>query len=174
MALIESLATGNWSGSEFVGGVVVLVLYVVVGVLASVGSILVFKRMFLGHWEQIFWTGFLLAIAAFYLSFAAYYDVEPHAWKTELIGVGIFLGITFGGLFSRQAVALGYMAHGLWDLLHSLMGTTLAGITLTEIPLGYGVFCATFDFTVTYYILTSATGWIEQGRFDPFFWRQRA
>ena len=174
MALIESLAAGTWSGAQLAGGVIVIVLYVIVGVLASVGSILVFQRMFLGRWEQMFWASFLVIIAAFYLSFAAYYGVTSHAWQTEVIGVAIFLGIAFGGLFSPPAIALGYMAHGLWDLSHSLMGTSLAGLSLTDIPVGYGVFCATFDFIVTYYIITSATGWHEQGKFDPLFWHHRA
>ena len=173
MALVETLAAGAGSGAQLVGGIIILVLYVIVGVLAAAGSILIFQRVFLGQWEQMFWASFLVVIAAFYLSFAAYYGAPTLAWQTEMIGVVIFLGLAFGGLFTSQAIALGYMAHGLWDLSHSLMGTSLAGLSLTDIPVGYGIFCATFDFTVVYYILTSTTGWHEEGRFDPMFWRQR-
>ncbi len=169
MALIESLTSAGVG--QLLGGVVILVLYIIVGLLAAAGSILIFQRVFHGQWEQMFWASFLVVIAAFYLSFAAYYGVSIAAWQTELIGVVIFLGIAFGGLFSRQAIGLGYLAHGLWDLTHSLMGVNFVGLFLTEIPLGYGVFCATFDFTVAYYVMTSTSGWDEEGRFDPWFWR---
>jgi hypothetical protein len=42
-----------------------------------------------GRWEQIFWASFLFVIAAFYLSFAAYFGASLPAWQTELIGVGV-------------------------------------------------------------------------------------
>ncbi len=174
MALIESLVAGTGSGAQLVGGAIVFVIYVIVGLLAASGSILVFQRVFLGKWEQMFWASFLVIIAAFYLSFAAYYGASLHAWQTEMIGVVIFLGIAFGGLFSRPAIALGYWAHGVWDLSHSLMGASFAGLIMTDIPVGYGVFCASFDFTVVYYVMTSTTGWHEEGKFDPLFWRHRA
>jgi hypothetical protein len=61
------------------------------------------------------------------------------------------------GLFSRSAVALGYVMHGLWDLSHCLSGSLLAGLAITEIPLGYGIFCATYDFVVAFYLMTSDT-----------------
>jgi hypothetical protein len=65
-------------------------LYAVIGVLGAVGSILVFRRIFQGRWEQIFWALFLLVIAAFYLSFAAYFGASTHAWQTEIVGVAVF------------------------------------------------------------------------------------
>jgi hypothetical protein len=37
-------------------------------------------------------------------------------------------------------VALGYVMHGPWDLSHCLSGSSLAGLSITEIPLGYGIF----------------------------------
>ncbi len=174
MALIEGLAAGTGSGAQLVGGIVILVIYLIVGRLAAAGSILVFQRVFHGQWEQMFWASFLVIIAAFYLSFAAYYGASLQAWQTELIGVVIFLSLAFGGLFSRPAIALGYLVHGVWDLSHSLMGASLAGLSMTDIPVGYGVFCATFDFTIVYYVMTSTTGWQEEGKFDPLFWRHRA
>jgi hypothetical protein len=75
-ALLHNLIAGPGSSSQFIGGVVVVILYVVIGVLAAIGSILVFQRIFHGRWEQIFWASFLVVIAAFYLSFAAYFG--PH------------------------------------------------------------------------------------------------
>ena len=53
--------------------------------------------------------------------------------------------------------------HGLWDLFHSLSGTSLAGLSMTEIPLGYGIFCLTYDITVACYLMISDTAWRESG-----------
>ena len=170
-ALLQNLVAGAGSGSQFIGGLVVALLYAVIGLLSAVGSILIFRRMFQGRWEQIFWTSFLVVIAAFYLSFAAYFEVSPHAWRTEVVGVAVFLVCAVGGLFSRSAIAVGYVMHGLWDVSHSLSGSSLAGLPITEIPLGYGIFCATYDVTVAYYLMSSGTAWHEAGKFDLYFWR---
>ena len=165
---------GAGSSSQFVGGLIVALLYVVIGLLSAIGSILVFRRIFQGQWEQIFWTSFLVVIAAFYLSFAAYFGASTHAWQTEVVGVVVFLFFAVGGLFARPAIAVGYVMHGLWDLSHSLSGTSLAGRSITEIPLGYGIFCLTYDFTVACYLMTSDTAWHEPGNFNLYFWRPRA
>ena len=113
----------------------------------------------------------LVVIAAFYLSFAAYFEASTHAWQTEIVGVAVFLACAVGGLFSRPAIAIGYVMHGLWDLSHCLSGASLAGLSMTEIPLGYGIFCSTYDFTVACYLMISDTAWHEPGRFDLYFWR---
>jgi hypothetical protein len=172
-ALLKNLLAGAGSSSQFIGGLVVAILYAVIGVLGAVGSILVFRRIFQGRWEQIFWALFLLVIAAFYLSFAAYFGASIHAWQTETVGVAIFLVFAVGGLFSRSAIAVGYVMHGLWDLSHCLSGSSLAGLSMTETPLGYGIFCSTFDFVVAYYLVISDSVWHEAGRFDLHFWRHR-
>ena len=112
-------------------------------------------------------------IAAFYLSFAAYFGASTHAWQTEIGGVAVFLVFAVGGLFSRFAIAVGYVMHGLWDLSHCLSGSSLAGLSMTEIPLGYGIFCSTFDFVVAYYLMISDSAWHQAGRFDLYFWRHR-
>jgi hypothetical protein len=88
-ALLHNLIAGAGSSSQFIGGLVVAVLYAVIGLLGAIGSILVFQRIFHGRWERIFWASFLFVIAAFYLSFAAYFGASPPAWQTELIGVGV-------------------------------------------------------------------------------------
>src|SRR5258705_7277840 len=132
-ALLQNLMAGAGSSSQFIGGLVVALLYAVIGLL-SAGSILIFRRLFQGRWEQIFWASFLVVIAAFYLSFAAYFGASPHAWQTELIGVGVFLVCALCGLFSRSAIAIGYILHGLWDLSHCLSGSSLAGVSITDIP----------------------------------------
>ncbi len=170
-ALLESLIAGALSNSQFVGGLVVALLYVVVGLLGAFGSILIFRRIFQGRWEQIFWASFLVVIAAFYLSFAAYFGVSSHAWQTEIVGVAVFLACAVGGLFSRPAIVVGYVLHGLWDLFHSVSGSSLASLSLTDIPLGYGIFCSTYDITVACYLMRSDTIWYEPGKLDLYFWR---
>jgi len=136
-ALLQNLMTGAGSGSRFIGGLVVALLYAVIGLLSAFGSIVVFRRIFHGRWEQIFWTSFLVVIAAFYLSFAAYFQASTHAWQTEVVGVAVFLACAVGGLFSRPAIAIGYVMHGLWDLSHCLSGFT----------------CGPADFTGLWYLL---------------------
>src|SRR5215470_3390123 len=172
-ALLQNLMVGAGSSSRFIGGLVVALLYVVIGLLSAIGSIAVFRRIFQGRWEQVFWACFLVVIAAFYLSFAAYFEASTHAWQTEIVGVAVFLVFAVGGLFSRSAIAVGYVMHGLWDVSHCLSGSSLAGLSMTETPLGYGIFCASFDFVVAYYLMTSDSAWHEAGKFDLYFWRSR-
>src|SRR4029434_7056254 len=147
-ALLQNLLAGAGSSSQFIGGLVVALLHVVVGLVGAIGSIVVFILIVQGRWDQIFWASLLVVIAAFYLSFAAYFGASTHAWQTEVVGVAVFLVCAVGGLFSRFAIAVGYVTHGLWDLSHCLSGSSLAGLSITEIPLGYGLFCSTYDFTV--------------------------
>ena len=172
-ALLQNLMAGTGSSGQFIGGLVVALLYVVIGLLSAIGSILIFRRIFQGRWEQIFWASFLVVIAAFYLSFAAYFGASIHAWRTEIFVVTAFLVCAVAGLFFRSAIATGYVMHGLWDLSHCLSGSSLAGMPITETPLGYGIFCATYDFTVAWYLMISDTAWHASGKIDFYFWRQR-
>ncbi len=172
LALLEGLVSGAGSSSQIIGGLVIALLYLSIGLLAAVGSVFIFRRIFHGRWEQIFWTSLLVLIAALYLSFAAYFGASTHAWQTELIGVAVFIVCAVGGFFSRPAIAIGYAMHGLWDLSHCLSGTSLAGLSITEIPLGYGIFCSSLDFAVACYLMMSNTAWHEPGKFTPHFWRQ--
>jgi len=173
MTLLQNLTAGTGSTSQLIGGLVVALLYAVVGLLSAIGSILVFRRLFQGKWEQIFWSSFLVVIAGFYLSFAAYFGALADAWQTELIFIAVILACAVAGLFYRPAIAFGYVLHGLWDTAHGLFGTSLSGLPITEIPLGYGMFCATFDFTVASYLMVSDTAWDEPGKFDLYFWKNR-
>src|SRR6476661_8369304 len=106
-ALLQNLMAGAGSSSQFIGGLVVALLYVVIGLLGAIGSIVVFRRIFQGRWEQIFSTSFLLVIADCYLSFAAYFGASNHAWQTEIIGVALFRVCAVGWLFCRFAIAVG-------------------------------------------------------------------
>jgi membrane-associated phospholipid phosphatase len=54
--LLQTLMAGAGSSSQFVGGLVVALLYAVLGVLGAIGNILVFRQIFQGRWEQIFWS----------------------------------------------------------------------------------------------------------------------
>jgi hypothetical protein len=126
-ALLHNLITGAGSSAQFIGGVVVAVLYVVIGLLSAIGSIFVFRRIFQGRYEQIFWTSFLVLIAAFYLSFAAYFGAPSHAWQTETFGVAIFLLCAVAGLFSPFAIATGYVMHGLWGFIPLCVGPFTCG-----------------------------------------------
>ena len=169
--LLRTLVAGAPSSSQFLGGLVIFLLYLVICLLSAIGSILVFRRVFQGRWEQIFWALFLVVIAAFYLSFAAYFEASTHAWHTEVIAVAVFLACAVGGLFFRSAIAVGYVMHGLWDLSHCLSGASLSGLSITEIPLGYGIFCSTYDFTVACYLMISDTAWHAPGKLHLYFWR---
>lgn len=172
-ALLQNLLAGAGSSSQFIGGLVVALLYMVIGLLGAIGSILILRRIFQGRWEQVFWASFLVVIAAFYLSFAAYFNVSTDAWQTEVVVVAAFVVCAVVGLSFRPAIAVGYVMHGLWDLSHSLSGTSLGGLSMTEIPLGYGLFCSTYDFTVACYLMISDTAWHQSGKFDLYFWRHR-
>ena len=172
-ALLQNLVAGAGSSSQFIGGLVVALLYVLIGLLMAIGSIVVVRRIFQGRWEQIFWASWLIVIAALYLSFAAYFGASTHAWQTEAVGVAVFLVCAVSGLFSRSAIAVGLVMHGLWDLAHCLSGSSLAGLSITDIPLGYGLFCSTYDFTIAYYLIVSDTAWHEPGKLDLYFWRHR-
>ncbi|HEY7247706.1 MAG TPA: DUF6010 family protein [Xanthobacteraceae bacterium] len=169
--LLQSLIAGSGSSTQLIGGAIVALLYAVIGVLSAIGSIVVFRRIFHGRWERVFWASFLVVIAAFYLSFAAYFEASTDAWQTEAAGVAVFLACAVAGLFSPAAIAVGYVMHGLWDLSHCVSGGLLAGLPITEIPLGYGIFCPTFDFIVAFYLITSDTAWQEDGKLDLYFWR---
>src|SRR5262245_9486304 len=87
--------------------------------------------------------------------------------------IAVFLVCGVGGLFFRPAIAVGYVIHGLWDLSHCLFGSSLAGLSMTEIPFGYALFCSTYDFVVAYYLMMSDSAWHASGKFDPYFWRVR-
>jgi hypothetical protein len=171
--LLQNLVAGAGSSGQFVAGLVIALLYVVIGLLGAIGSILIFRRIFQGRLEQIFWAAFLVVIAGFYLSFAAYFEASTPAWQTEIAAVVVFVVCAVAGLFVRPAIAVGYVLHGLWDLSHCLSGSSFAGLSITETPLGYGIFCLTFDFTVACYLMISDTAWHKPGKFDPYFWRQR-
>jgi hypothetical protein len=113
--------------------------------------------------EQIFFAMFLIMIAAFYLAFAAYFGAAT-AWRMETAVVVAFVAIGLAGVRLPLALVIGYLLHGLWDVLHELQAhggySLLEPDQLTEIPLAYGVFCAVFDFGAAAYFYTRRAEWI--------------
>lgn len=144
------------------GFVVIVILYAVVGVMAAVGTIHTFRKKFTGKREQIFYAMFLIVIAAFYLAFIAYFEAGT-AWRVEGAAIVVFVALGLVGARLPLLLAIGYLLHGLWDLLHELHahGAVFAFEPgqLTAIPLAYGVFCLAFDFFVAAYCYKQRAQW---------------
>ena len=80
---------GAGSSSQFIGGLVVALLYVVIGLLGAIESVLVFRRTFRGRWKQIFWSWFLVVIVAFYHSATDHLCFTPGSrWSTNQLFEG--------------------------------------------------------------------------------------
>lgn len=145
-----------------IGFIVILVLYATVGVTATIGSIVVSQKLFGPRFEPLFYSGFLIAIAAFYLAFTAYFDAQA-AWPLETWAVAGFAALAVIGSRFPMALILGYALHGVWDGLHELQAHGATGVFepghATNVPLAYGVFCATFDFCIAAYLWTRRHAW---------------
>jgi hypothetical protein len=141
---------------------VIIVLYVCIGFLAAAGSACISSKLFSAKVEQIFFALFLIAIAGFYLAFTAYFG-DQRAWPLETGGVIVFA--VFGVLGVRMPVALiiGYLLHGIWDLLHEIHahggGDVFGGQQPTDLPLAYGAFCAAYDCCIAAYFYTRRGRW---------------
>ena len=141
---------------------VIIVLYVCVGILAAAGSIFISQKLFSAKTEQIFFALFLVAIAAFYLSFTAYFE-DQGAWRLEAGAVILFAVFGILGLRLPVVLIIGYCLHGFWDVLHEVHDC--AGVSpfgaheLTELPLAYGAFCAAFDWCIAGYFYTRRREW---------------
>ncbi len=149
-------------GSSMLGFVVIVILYAVIGLMAAAGSISVARKFFAPKAEQIFYAMFLIMIASFYLAFTAYFGVAT-AWRMESAAVLVFVAIALLGARLPFALMVGYSLHGLWDILHELHAhgaySAFEPGRLTAIPLAYGVFCLTFDFTVAAYVYKRRAEW---------------
>jgi hypothetical protein len=141
---------------------IIIVLYLSIGSLAAAGSACISQKLFSAKVEQVFFGLFLIAIAAFYLAFTAYFG-DQRAWRLETGGVIVFA--IFGVLGVRMPVALiiGYLLHGIWDLLHEIHahggGDVFGGQQATDLPLAYGVFCAAYDCCIAAYFYTRRVQW---------------
>jgi hypothetical protein len=149
-------------GYNMLGFVVIVILYAVIGFLAAAGSVCISRKILAPKAEQIFYATFLIMVASFYLSFAAYFGAAT-AWRLESAVVVAFVAISLLGIRLPYALIVGYSLHGLWDLLHELQAygafAAFEPGRLTAIPLAYGVFCAAFDFCMAAYFYSRRAQW---------------
>jgi hypothetical protein len=140
---------------------VIVVLYVAIGGMSAVGSVYIARSIFSAKVERTFFGLFLIAIAAFYLAFTAYFGDE-NAWRLEATAVAVFAAFGFVGIRVTFALIVGYLMHGLWDAVHELNAhaeATLFARQTTPIPLGYGFFCATYDVLMAVYFYIRRNDW---------------
>ena len=154
-------------GYVMLGFVVILILYAVVGLMAALGTIYISRKMFPPKSEQIFYAMFLILIALFYLAFMAYFGAGT-AWRVECTAIVAFIVLALLGMRLPSLLAMGYVLHGAWDLLHELQAhgamSAFEPGQLTAIPLAYGVFCAAFDFLVAGYCYKRRDEWVAAWR----------
>ena len=141
---------------------VIILLYVSVGILAAAGSIFISQKVFSAKAEQIFFALFLVAIAAFYLAFTAYFE-DQEAWRLETGAVILFAVFAVLGVRLPTVLIIGYCLHGIWDVVHEIDahgGISLYGAQeITELPLTYGVFCAAYDWCMAAYFYMRRHEW---------------
>jgi hypothetical protein len=141
---------------------IIIVLYLTIGSLAAAGSACLSQKLFSAKVEQVFFGLFLIAIAAFYLAFTAYFG-DQRAWRLEIAGVVVFAVFGLLGIRMPTALIIGYLLHGIWDLLHEIHahggGDVFGGQQSTDLPLAYGAFCAAYDLCIAVYFYTRRGQW---------------
>jgi hypothetical protein len=87
-------------------------------------------------------------IASVYLGYALN-DGRLRAFQVEYVGMVVFAALATIALARDSAVllALGYLGHGLWDLLHHRRGVD------TRMPWWYVPLCLSYDTVVAIYVL---------------------
>ena len=148
--------------SSMIGFIVIVTLYIAIGFMSTAGSVLITQRIFKPKAEQIFYGVFLIAIAGFYLAFVAYFGTQA-AWPLESAAALAFAAVGLLGTRVPFVIIVGYSLHGLWDILHELHAhggfSVFEPGQATAIPLAYGVFCATYDFSMAVYFYTRRSDW---------------
>ena len=142
----------------------ILSLYLVIGVVAAVGSVTITRSRFSPRAEHIFFALLLLPIAAMYLAFVAHFG-DYSTLRLETWAAAVFAVLGLLGLRFPAFLILGYALHGGWDLAHEI-GVHLGagaggGRSLTHIPLAYGVFCAAYDWCMAGYFFTRRAAWLQ-------------
>ena len=142
----------------------ILCWYLVIGVLAAIGSVTISRSRFSPRSEHIFFSLVLVPIAAMYLAFVAYLG-DHTTLGAEAWAVAVFVALALFGLRWPAFVVLGYALHGGWDLAHEIwvhLGAQAGGARpLTDIPLAYGVFCAAYDWYMAGYFFGRRTAWAQ-------------
>ena len=150
-------------GYKLFGFAVIVVLYVGIGIAAALGTIGIIRKSLAPATEQIFYAVVLIPVAAFYLAFAAYFGAET-AWPLEGAAVAAFVAIALLGVRLPSALIVGYVLHGMWDMLHELQAhggySAFESGKMTAVPLAYGFFCAAFDFYMAAYFYRQRGEWI--------------
>jgi hypothetical protein len=140
----------------------ILFLYLVIGVVAAIGTVTISRARFSPRFEHIFFALLLIPIAAMYLAFVEYFG-DHSALRLEVYGVALFAGLGLLGLRLPAVLILGYALHGAWDLAHEAflyLGPAPSDIrSVTVIPLAYGVFCAAYDWCMAGYFFTRQAAW---------------
>ena len=140
----------------------ILSLYLVIGVLAAIGSVTISRSRFSPRVEHVFFALVLVLIAAMYLAFVAYF-VDYSTLRVEGWAAAVFAVLGLLGLRFPTLLVLGYALHGGWDVAHELwvhLGAGAGGARpLTEIPLAYGMFCAAYDWCMAGYFITRRAAW---------------
>ena len=141
---------------------VIITLYASIGLLAAAGSIFISQKLFSAKAQQIFFALFFISIAGFYLAFTAYFG-DQEAWRLETGAVIVFAVFGIVGLRLPVALIIGYSLHGIWDLVHEIPAhggvSPFGPHEMTELPLGYGAFCAAFDWCVSAYFYARRREW---------------
>jgi hypothetical protein len=149
-------------GYSMLGFVVIVILYAAIGLMSVVGAIVIVRKVFAPKAEQVFYGMFLIMIAAFYLAFTAYFG-SAAAWRLEVTAVLAFAAIGLLGARLPFALIVGYLLHGLWDMLHELEAhgaySAFEPGQLTAVPLAYGIFCAVFDLGMASYFYRRRVNW---------------
>jgi hypothetical protein len=140
----------------------ILLLYLVIGTVAAIGSVTISRSRFSPRGEHVFFALLLLPIAAMYLAFVAYFG-DYSTLRLEAYAVAAFAALGLLGLRFPALLVLGYALHGGWDLAHEAwvhLGAGAGGVrSVTAIPLAYGVFCAAYDWCMAGYFSTRLAAW---------------
>ena len=148
--------------SSAIGLIVIVALYISIGAMSAAGSVYISKSIFSAKVEQIFFGLFLIPIAGFYLAFTAHFG-DKDAWRLEASAVAVFTVFGLMGVRVPSALIVGYLLHGLWDVVHEFnahAGASMLGPRqTTSVPLAYGFFCATYDFLMAIYFYTRRNQW---------------
>jgi len=141
---------------------VIMGWYVVIGVLAAIGTVTVTRSQFSPRVERMFFALVLIPVAGMYLTFVGYYG-DASTLRLELYGIAGFVALALLGLRFLPLLVLGYLLHGAWDLVHEVAmraGAEAVGARrFSDIPLAYGVFCAAYDWLVAGYFVTRREAW---------------
>lgn len=141
---------------------VIMGWYIVIGVLAAIGTITITRSRLSPRMEQVFYALVLIPVAGMYLTFVGYFG-DASTLRPELYAIAVFVVLALLGLRLPAALILGYVLHGAWDLVHEvsvhLASPSGGARQVTDIPLAYGVFCAAYDWLIAAYFVTRRAAW---------------